>query len=277
MVPGVTGKPFVADVVTLFPEMFVALTQSGVTRRAQEEGRWNLVCTNPRDFSTDNHRTVDDRPYGGGPGMVMLPGPLEAAIHAAKARQLSDGVAESWVVYLSPQGKPLTHQRVMEMVEEVAGGRGLVLLCGRYEGVDERLIERCVDEEISIGDFVLSGGEIPAMALLDAIVRQLPGVLNDAESATQDSFVAGLLDCPHYTRPEVYEGRRVPDVLLSGHHEAIRRWRLMQALGRTWQRRPELLDGRKLSKEETQLLAQYQEQCGQQTKKEFHNESDSAT
>lgn len=259
----VADRPFVADVVTLFPEMFVALTQSGVTRRAREEGRWNLSCTNPRDFSTDNHRTVDDRPYGGGPGMVMMPGPLEAAIRFAKARQLSDGVAESRVVYLSPQGNPLTHQRVMEMVEDVAGGKGMVLLCGRYEGVDERLIERCVDEEVSIGDFVLSGGEIPAMALLDAIVRQLPGVLNDAESATQDSFVAGLLDCPHYTRPEVYEGQRVPDVLLSGHHEAIRRWRLMQALGRTWQRRPELLDGRKLSKEETQLLAQYQEQCGQ--------------
>lgn len=262
-VPGVAGRAFVADVVTLFPEMFVALTQSGVTRRAQQEGRWNLACTNPRDFSTDNHRTVDDRPYGGGPGMVMMPGPLEAAIQAAKARQLSDGVAGSWVVYLSPQGKPLTHERVMELVDDVMSGWGLVLLCGRYEGVDERLIERCVDEEIAIGDFVLSGGEIPAMALLDAIVRQLPGVLNDAESATQDSFVAGLLDCPHYTRPEVYEGQRVPDVLMSGHHEAIRRWRLMQALGRTRQRRPELLDGRQLSKEETQLLAQYQEQCGQ--------------
>ena len=269
MLPGVTGRPFVADVVTLFPEMFVALTQSGVTRRALEEGRWSLSYTNPRDFSTDNHRTVDDRPYGGGPGMVMMPGPLEAAIRAAKARQLSDGGAESRVVYLSPQGSPLTHQRVMEMVEDVAGGKGMVLLCGRYEGVDERLIERCVDEEISIGDFVLSGGEIPAMALLDAVVRQLPGVLNDAESATQDSFVAGLLDCPHYTRPEDYEGLRVPDVLLSGHHEAIRRWRLEQALGRTWQRRPELLAGRSLSKEETQLLQQYQEQCGQETKKEF--------
>jgi tRNA (guanine37-N1)-methyltransferase len=151
---------------------------------------------------------------------------------------------------------------------------GLILLCGRYEGIDERLIERCVDEEISIGDFVLSGGEIPAMALLDAIVRQLPGVLNDAESAAQDSFVAGLLDCPHYTRPEEYEGQRVPDVLLSGHHEAIRRWRLKQALGRTWQRRPELLKGRSMSKEETQLLVQFQEQCGQETKKEFKNESD---
>ena len=158
-----------------------------------------------------------------------------------------------------------------------AGEEGLILLCGRYEGIDERLIERCVDEEISIGDFVLSGGEIPAMALLDAVVRQLPGVLNDVASAQEDSFVAGLLDCPHYTRPEEYEGQRVPDVLLSGHHEQIRRWRLMQALGRTWQRRPDLLDGRMLSKEETQLLGQFQEQCGQETIKELQNESDSAT
>lgn len=262
------GAPFVADVVTLFPEMFVAVTQSGITRRALEEGRWSLACTNPRDYSTDNYRTVDDRPYGGGPGMVMMPGPLEAAIESAKARQAAAGVVKSRVVYLSPQGVPLTHQRVMRLVQDVSAGEGLVLLCGRYEGVDERLIERCVDEEISIGDFVLSGGEIPAMALLDAVVRQLPGVLNDAESATQDSFVAGLLDCPHYTRPEDYEGQRVPDVLLSGHHEAIRRWRLEQALGRTWQRRPDLLAVRRLSKEETQLLGKYQEQCGQETKKE---------
>ena len=178
--------------------------------------------------------------------------------------------------YLSPQGAPLTHQRVMRFVE-AAEEEGVVLLCGRYEGIDERLIGRCVDEEISIGDFVLSGGEIPAMALLDAVVRQLPGVLNDADSAAQDSFVAGLLDCPHFTRPEEYEGQRVPDVLLSGHHEQIRRWRLMQALGRTWQRRPDLLDGRMLSKEETQLLGQFQEQCGQETIKELQNESDSAT
>ena len=264
--------PFVADAVTLFPEMFVAVTQSGVTRRALEAGRWSLDFWNPRIFTEDNHRTVDDRPYGGGPGMVMMPAPLEAALAAAKARQAVAGVA-SRVIYLSPQGAPLTHQRVMQFVVQ-RQTEGLILLCGRYEGIDERLIERCVDEEISIGDFVLSGGEIPAMALLDAIVRQLPGVLNDAESAAQDSFVAGLLDCPHYTRPEEYEGQRVPDVLLSGHHEAIRRWRLKQALGRTWQRRPELLKGRLLSKEETQLLAQFQEQCGQETKKEFKNESD---
>ena len=269
MCSGLPGGCFVADVVTLFPEMFVAITQSGVTRRALEEGRWSLGCTNPRDFATDNYRTVDHRPYGGGPGMVMMPGPLEAAIRAARDRQAEAGVVNSRVAYLSPQGQPLTHQRVMQLVQDVTAGVGLVLLCGRYEGVDERVIERCVDEEIAIGDFVLSGGEIPAMALLDAIVRQLPGVLNDAESAMQDSFVAGLLDCPHYTRPEDYEGQRVPDVLLSGHHEAIRRWRLQQALGRTWRRRPDLLAGRSLSKEETQLLQQYQEQCGQETKKEF--------
>ena len=259
---------FVASAVTLFPEMFVALTQSGITRRALEEGRWQLGFSNPRDFTHDRHRTVDDRPYGGGPGMVMMAEPLAAAIGAAKAAQAQLGVSRSRVVYLSPQGRSLTHERVMRFVDS-ASDEGLVLLCGRYEGVDERLIERCVDEEISIGDFVLSGGEIPAMALLDAIVRQLPGVLNDADSATQDSFVAGLLDCPHYTRPEEYEGQRVPDVLLSGHHEQIRRWRLKQSLGRTWQRRPELLAGRSLSKEETQLLVQFQEQCGQETKKEF--------
>ena len=270
------GAGLVADAITLFPEMFTALTQSGVTRRALEDGRWSLNFWNPRDFTEDNHRTVDDRPYGGGPGMVMLSGPLEMAIDAAKARQAAVGVATSRVVYLSPQGAPLTHRRVMRFVE-MAGEEGLILLCGRYEGIDERLIERCVDEELSIGDFVLSGGEIPAMALLDAIVRQLPGVLNDALSAAEDSFVAGLLDCPHYTRPEEYEGQRVPDVLLSGHHEQIRRWRLMQALGRTWQRRPDLLDGRMLSKEETQLLGQFQEQCGQETIKELQNESDSAT
>ena len=204
--------------------------------------------------------------------MVMMPAPLESAIASAKARQNAAGVKTSRVVYLSPQGMPLTHQRVMQFVQ--AADEGVVLLCGRYEGIDERLIERCVDEEISVGDFVLSGGEIPAMALLDAIVRQLPGVLNDADSAAQDLFVAGLLDCPHYTRPEVYEGQRVPDVLLSGHHEQIRRWRLKQALGRTWQRRPDLLAGRTMSKVETQLLVQFQEQCGQETIKEFKNESD---
>ncbi|QRJ65788.1 tRNA (guanosine(37)-N1)-methyltransferase TrmD [Azospira restricta] len=244
--------------------MFAAVTDCGVTRRALEDGVWSVGFVNPRDFVENNYRTVDDRPYGGGPGMVMLPEPLAKAIAAAKARQRERGVAVSRVVYLSPQGKPLTHERVMRLAQ---AEEGLILLCGRYEGIDERLIERCVDEEISIGDFVLSGGEIPAMALIDAVVRQLPGVLNDAQSAVEDSFVSGLLDCPHYTRPEEYEGLRVPEVLLSGHHEKIRRWRLKQSLGRTWQRRPELLAGRQLSKEETQLLAEYKaelEQCGQE-------------
>jgi tRNA (guanine37-N1)-methyltransferase len=262
-----SGACFVAGAVTLFPEMFAAVTGSGVTRRALEEGRWRLACTNPRDYVTDVYRSVDDRPYGGGPGMVMMPGPLEAALRAAKKQLVAAGASASRVIHLTPQGAPLTHRRVMELVDEVTAGGGLILLCGRYEGIDERLIERCVDEEISLGDFVLSGGEIPAMALLDAIVRQLPGVLNDAGSATQDSFVAGLLDCPHYTRPEDYEGARVPEVLLSGHHEAIRRWRLQQALGRTWRRRPDLLAARSLSNEETQLLRQYQEQCGQENSK----------
>ena len=257
-------KPFVVDAVTIFPEMFAAITDCGITRRALEDGVWSIGFHNPRDFVENNYRTVDDRPYGGGPGMVMLPEPLEKAIAVAKARQSERGVARSRVVYLSPQGAPLTHERVMRLA---SAEEGLILLCGRYEGIDERLIERCVDEEISIGDFVLSGGEIPAMALIDAVVRQLPGVLNDAQSAVEDSFVSGLLDCPHYTRPEEYAGQRVPEVLLSGHHEKIRRWRLKQSLGRTWQRRPELLSGRKLSKEETQLLAEYKaelEQCGQE-------------
>lgn len=253
------ARPFVVDVVSLFPEMFAAVTASGVTRRALAAGLWRLQVWNPRDFTSDKHRSVDGRPYGGGPGMVMLPGPLAAAIAAAKARQRALSV-NSRVICLSPQGSPLTHQRVLQLAQ---AAEALVLVCGRYEGIDERLLKACVDEEISIGDFVVSGGEIPAMALVDAVVRQLPGVLNDAESAQQDSFVAGLLDCPHYTRPEEYDGQRVPDVLLSGHHEEIRRWRLQQSLGRTWQRRPELLAGRPMSKEETQLLVQFQEQCGQ--------------
>lgn len=249
------------DCISIFPEMFSALTECGITRRALEEGRWEWKGWNPRDFAENNWRTVDDRPYGGGPGMVMQPGPLEKAVAAAKARQGEMGVTRSHVVYLSPQGVPLTHRRVMEL----AGETGLILLCGRYEGIDERLIERVVDEEISIGDFVLSGGELPAMALIDAIVRQLPGVLNDAASAAEDSFVAGLLDCPHYTRPEVYEGQAVPEVLMSGNHERIRRWRLKQSLARTRKRRPDMLAHRTMSAEETQLLAEIsaEEQCGE--------------
>ncbi|MBS0308861.1 MAG: tRNA (guanosine(37)-N1)-methyltransferase TrmD [Proteobacteria bacterium] len=226
------------DVVTLFPEMFAAITQSGITRRAFEQGRCGVAVWNPRDFTSDNHRTVDDRPYGGGPGMVMLAKPLEAAIDAGKARQMQLGLPQPKVIYLSPQGKPLTHERVMQMRSE----SGFVLLCGRYEAVDQRLLDRCVDEEISLGDFVLSGGELPAMALMDAVIRQLPGVLNDDASAMEDSFVNGLLDCPHYTRPEAYEGATVPPVLLGGHHAEIVKWRREQALIATARKRPDLID-----------------------------------
>ncbi len=246
------------DVITLFPQMFDALTQYGITRRAAEQGSYVLKTWNPRDFTTDNHRTVDDRPYGGGPGMVMLAEPLAAAINAARERQLTSGVKISRVVYLSPQGRLLTHGLVKELVAQKADG--LILLTGRYEGIDERLIRQMVDMEISIGDYVLSGGELAAMVLMDALVRQLPGVLGDADSAEQDSFVQGLLDCPHYTRPEVFNGEAVPPVLLSGNHAEIQRWRLSQSLGRTWTRRPDLLAGRVLTKEESGLLAMFQKE-----------------
>lgn len=225
------------DVVTLFPEMFQALTDWGITSRAAKQGRYQFRAWNPRDFTTDNYRTIDDRPYGGGPGMVMLARPLEAAIGAARDAQRQAGLAPPRVVMMSPQGAPLTHAKVMQLASEP----GLVLLCGRYEAIDQRLYERCVDEEISLGDFVLSGGELPAMALMDAVIRQLPGVLNDAQSAVQDSFVNGLLDCPHYTRPEEYEGMRVPDVLLGGHHAEIEQWRRREALSNTLRKRPDLI------------------------------------
>ncbi len=225
------------DVVSLFPEMFAALTQSGVTRRAYEQQRWGLSLWNPRDFTTDNHRTVDDRPYGGGPGMVMLAKPLEAAIGAAKQRQVGLGLASPRVVFMSPQGRALTHERVMQLKDEA----GLVVLCGRYEAVDQRLLDRVVDEEISLGDFVLSGGELPAMALMDAVVRQLPGVLGDDASAIEDSFVNGLLDSPHYTRPETYEGVSVPPVLMGGNHAEIVKWRRQRMLEATARKRPDLL------------------------------------
>ena len=239
------------DVVTLFPPMLEAVTQQGITSRALEKGLFSLATWNPRDFTTDNYRTVDDRPYGGGPGMVMLAEPLEQAIIAAKAAQRTAGVEHSKVIYLSPQGRKLTHSVVMELAQEP----GLIFLAGRYEGVDERLIQRQVDEELSIGDYVLSGGELAAMVVIDALVRQLPGALGDADSAVEDSFVNGLLDYPHYTRPELYAGMPVPPELMSGHHEEIRKWRLRQALARTLERRPDLLEGRALTKEEQKLLA----------------------
>jgi tRNA (guanine37-N1)-methyltransferase len=240
------------DVVTLFPEMFAAITASGITSRALEAGLYSLTTWNPRDFAADKYRTVDDRPYGGGPGMVMLAEPLERALDGIK---LAGG---GRVIYLSPQGRKLDHRKVMALKEE----RALTLLCGRYEGVDERLLERRVDEEVSVGDFVLSGGEIAAMALVDAVVRQLPGALGDAASALEESFADGLLDCPQYTRPERWpndtSGRTVPEVLMSGHHENIRRWRLKQALGRTWLRRPDLLEAKALNAEEKRLLDEFQ-------------------
>jgi tRNA (guanine37-N1)-methyltransferase len=231
--------------------MFSALTASGITSRALEAGLWSLKTWNPRDFTADNYRTVDDRPYGGGPGMVMLAEPIEKALDAAGGK----------VIYLSPQGRKLEHRKVMELSKESS----MTLLCGRYEGVDERLLDRRVDEEISIGDFVLSGGELAAMALIDAVVRQLPGALGDEASAVEESFADGLLDCPQYTRPETYQGAKVPEVLMSGHHENIRRWRLKQALGRTWLRRPDLLQARRLSDEEQKLLAQFQQEHRSET------------
>jgi tRNA (guanine37-N1)-methyltransferase len=242
------------DVVTLFPQMFAAVAESGITSRALQARLWQLATWNPRDFTTDNYRTVDDRPYGGGPGMVMLAEPLAKALDAARA------AGGGRVVYLSPQGGKLDHRKVMQMAKENA----ITLLCGRYEGVDERLLRARVDEELSLGDFVLSGGELAAMALIDACVRQLPGALGDEQSALEESFAAGLLDCPQYTRPEVWPeneaGERVPEVLMSGHHENIRRWRLKQALGRTWLRRPELLQARGMSPEEQALLAEFQQE-----------------
>jgi tRNA (guanine37-N1)-methyltransferase len=244
------------DVVTLFPELIGHAARFGVTGRALEKELWRLGTWNPRDYATDNYRTVDDRPYGGGPGMVMLADPLAKAVAAARSTQRGEGLAATWTIHLSPAGTPLKHRRVAELAA-AAGDTGYVLLAGRYEGIDERVVEREVDEEIAVGDFVVSGGELPALMLIDAIVRQRPGVLNDAESAAQDSFVDGLLDCPHYTRPEHYAGVSVPEVLLSGHHAAIRRWRLMQQLGRTSERRPDLLGGRPLTGEEVALLAEY--------------------
>ena len=241
------------DCITLFPEMFAAVAEHGITRRARELGIWSLQTWNPRQFATDNYRTVDDRPYGGGPGMVMMAQPLSQAVQAAR-----EANAGAKVVHLSPQGRVLDHARVCEL----AGESGVILLCGRYEGLDERFVRRHVDEELSIGDYVLSGGELAAMVLMDAVIRQMPGVLGDENSAAEDSFArsGGLLDCPHYTRPEVWDGESVPAVLMSGHHAQIERWRLKQALGRTWQRRPDVLERRGMSSEEAGLLEQYRQE-----------------
>lgn len=237
------------DVVTLFPELVADVIGYGVTRRAHESGLVALETWNPRDYTHDRHQSVDDRPYGGGPGMVMKVQPVRDAIQAARAAH----PAPASVVYLSPQGRKLDQAGV----EALAGRERLILLCGRYEGVDERLLALEVDEEWSVGDYVLSGGELPAMILVDAITRQIPGALGHAQSAACDSFAAGLLDCPHYTRPEVYDGLQVPEVLLGGDHQAVERWRHKQALGRTWLRRPDLLEHRPLDESERRLLDEF--------------------
>jgi len=240
------------DFVTIFPRMFDAFLAEGVIARGIKQGALDIRVHDLREFATDKHRSTDDEAYGGGPGMVMLAEPLEKALDAARAA----GGGE--VIYLSPQGRKLDHEKVMEL----AGREAVTLLCGRYEGVDERLIRRRVDEELSLGDYVLSGGELAAMAVIDAVVRQIPGALGGEQSAVEESFVQGLLDCPQYTRPEDYGGEKVPQVLLSGHHENIRRWRLQQALGRTWLRRPDLLAARQLTEIEQKLLEEFQRERG---------------
>jgi len=237
------------DVITLFPESLEGLAGLGVTGRAIREGRVVLKTWNPRDFATDRHRTVDDRPYGGGPGMVMAVEPLGSTIAAVKNEHTNGTL----VSLLSPQGRKLDQAGV----NELAGRQGLILVCGRYEGIDERLIESEIDEQWSIGDYVISGGELAAAVVIDAVTRLIPGVLGHEQSAVEDSFVDGLLDHPHYTRPEVAGGKAVPEVLLSGDHEAIRRWRRKQALGRTWQLRPDLLEGRQMDREAELLLQEF--------------------
>ncbi len=243
-------------VVSLFPEMFDAITQQGVISRSIEKQRIALEFWNPRDYATDRHRSVDDRPYGGGPGMLMKVDTLRAAIFDARQRAEQATGLTPTVIYLSPQGRKLDQQGV----QALAAAGPLVVVAGRYEGIDERVVEADIDEEWSIGDYVLSGGELPAMVLIDAAARLIPGVLGHQDSAIEDSFNDGLLDCPHYTRPEVIDGRHVPDVLLSGNHAAIKRWRLKQSLGRTWQRRPDLLAGRTLTAEQQLLLNEFIEE-----------------
>ena len=237
------------DVVTLMPEMFLAISKYGVTGRAFKEKIVSLNLWNPREFTTDFHKTIDDKPYGGGPGMLMMAEPLVKSIEAAKARQDKIGIKSSKVIHMTPRGKLLSHNKVNELLSL----KGLIIIASRYEGIDER-VNDWIDEEVSIGDFVMSGGELPAMAMMDSIIRQLPGVLNDAESASQDSFVNGLLDHSHYTRPEEFKKNKVPEVLLSGDHEKIRLWRLKESLKITWKKRPDLLAEKLLTNEETRLL-----------------------
>lgn len=239
-------------IITLFPEMFSALTEYGVSGRAIKQGLVEAECWNPRDFTKDKHRTVDDRPYGGGPGMLMKTEPIVAAIEAARA-ELTEGDNKPKVLCLSPQGKKLEQKDISRLAEESS----LILLCGRYEGIDERVLETQVDEEYSLGDYVISGGELAAMVLIDAMIRIQPGALGHADSASEDSFATGLLDYPHYTRPEEFAGHTVPNVLLSGDHAAIARWRLKQSLGRTWLRRPDLLNEIEIDDEQKILLEEF--------------------
>jgi len=241
-------------VISLFPELTDTMVSYGVLGRAVDRGQVKVNCVNPRDFTEDRHQTVDDRPYGGGPGMVLKVEPVRDAIEAARA-ELPKG---SPVIFLGPQGRKFDQKVAVEL----SALPGMILVAGRYEGFDERLVESVCDDEISLGDFVLSGGEVAALAIIDSVVRLMPGVLGDDASAEQDSFSDGLLDCPHYTRPEEFEGKTVPAVLLNGNHEEIRRWRLKQSLGRTWARRPELLETRQLTDEEQALLNEY---IGEQT------------
>jgi tRNA (guanine37-N1)-methyltransferase len=240
------------SVVTLFPEMFKALSEYGISGRAFKHGLVQLTFSNPREFAEDRHRSVDDRPYGGGPGMLIKTEPVTAAIKAAR-EQLGSGAKKAPVIYLSPQGRPLVQKDLARLANEAS----LVLLCGRYEGIDERVISSLVDEEVSLGDYVISGGELAAMVLMDGIIRLKPEALGHEDSALEDSFVAGLLDCPHFTRPEEFAGMKVPEVLLSGDHAAIARWRMKQSLGRTWQRRPELLQELELNAEQQALLDEF--------------------
>ncbi len=247
------------SVVSLFPEMFDAILDFGVTRRGLDEKAWCLTCWNPRDYAVNAYKTIDDRPYGGGPGMVMMAEPLQAALNAAVGEQTAAGVLRPKVVYLTPQAKPITDAGIRELAAEA----GLVFLCGRYEGIDERLIKAQVDVEVSLGDYVLSGGELAAMVLIDAMVRLLPGVLGDGQSAVEDSYSPtrdGLLDHPHYTRPESWNGEAVPPILMSGDHAKVALWRRKQALQRTLERRPELLEGKAWGKQDLKLLAEIKQE-----------------
>ena len=237
-------------VITLFPEMFEAITAYGISGRAAKRDLIQVTCINPRDFATGNYKRVDERPFGGGPGMVMMAEPLSQAIKHAKALATQAGCVQVPVVYMSPQGKTLNETAVKEFVEY----DGLIVLCGRYEGVDERLIQTYIDQEWSIGDYVLSGGELPAMVLLDSIIRRLPGAMSDEQSHVQDSFVDGLLDCPQYTKPDHFEGLDVPEVLKSGHHANIEKWRFLQRYQRTLERRPELVEQVELTKQQKKWL-----------------------